>query len=66
MITADENVRVQEIRKLAEEGAPVSNKDRQWILDLFRREGIPLDKEVYNGAKDMGFFVEGIKVKDSD
>lgn len=68
MITADENAKVREIRKLAENGQAddVTKEQRQWILDVFKREGIPLDKEVYEGAKELGFDVEGIKVKDSD
>ena len=68
MITADENAKVREIRKLAEGGKAddVTREQRQWILDMFKREGIQLDKDVYEGAKQMGFDVEGIKVKGSD
>lgn len=66
MITADENAKVREIRKLAEEGSDVSHDDRQWILDLHKREGIPMEKEVVEGAKSMGFNVDGIKVLSND
>lgn len=66
MFTADENVRIKEIRKLAEEGQHVTPEQRQWILDMFRRESIPMEKEVVEGAKSMGFNVDGIKVKGND
>lgn len=68
MITADETLRIRRIRKMAEDGQTdfVSKEDRQWILDIHKREGIPLDEAVYEGAKEAGFDVEGIKVKDSD
>jgi hypothetical protein len=68
MITADETLRVRRIRKMAEDGQAdfVSKEDRQWILDLHKREGIPMESSVMNGAKEAGFDVEGIKVKDND
>ena len=68
MITADETLRVRKIRKMAEDGesGSVSTEDRQWILDLHKRENIPLPEDVYLNAKAAGFDVEGIKVKDND
>lgn len=68
MFTADENVKIKDIRKRAESGdaGSVSKEDRQWLLDMFKREGIPMPQEVIDGAKQMGFDVEGIKVKQND
>ena len=66
MITVDETLKVRELREMAESGQSeeVTKEQRQWILDLYKREGIPLPKEVYDGAKEMGFDVEGIEVQE--
>lgn len=66
MFTVDENLKIKDIRKRAEAGDLVSREDRQWLLDMFKREGIPLPKDAYDGAKEMGYDVEGIKVKTND
>lgn len=66
MMTADETLKVREIRKRAELGLEVLHEERQWILDVLNREGVPVSKEVYDGAKQLGFNVDGLKVKDND
>ena len=68
MITEEELSRVKRIRKMTEdgEGDKVSRDDRQWILDLHKREGVPVDMGVLHGAQEAGFDVEGLKVKESE
>ena len=66
MFTVDENLKIKDIKNRALNGEAVTKEDRQWVLDMFRREGIPLLKDAYDGAKEMGFDVEGITVKTDD
>lgn len=64
MLTGDEKTKIKEIRKLAEEGneQQVSQEERQWVLDLFKRNSIPMPKDVLESAKQMGYNVDGIDV----
>ena len=66
MFTVDENLKIKDIKNRALNGEVVTKEDRQWVLDMYKREGIPLLKETYDGAKEMGFDVEGITVKTND
>jgi hypothetical protein len=65
MITDDELERIREIRKLVEDGRKdlVSHDQRQWILDIFKREGIEVPVAVYDGAAEAGLDIDGLEVK---
>ena len=64
MITDEELERIMHIRELVEAGNAdaVSLSQRQWIVDVFRREKIPMTVEMYDGAAEAGLDVEGIEV----
>ena len=64
MITDEELERITTIRELVEQGKAddVGREDRQWIIDMFRREKIPIPEELYQGAIEAGFNVEGLEV----
>lgn len=64
MITQDEAERIRYMRQLVEDGRDdlVSHDQRQWMLDVFIREGIAVPMDVYAGALQSGFNVEGLQV----
>lgn len=65
MITQDEAERIRGIRQLVEDGRQdlVSQDQRQWILDVFKREGIEVPVAVYDGAAEAGLDIDGLEVK---
>lgn len=64
MITVDETLRIREIRRLVEGGYDelITREDRQWIIDIFKREGVVMPKNVFDAATEGGFDVVGVKV----
>lgn len=68
MLTGDEKTKIKEIRKLAEGGneQQVTQEERQWVLDLFKRNKIPMPKDVLESAEQMGYNVDGIVVLTED
>ena len=61
-VTEEERNKIRQIRQSVDDDKNVSFEDRQWILDMHKREGLPLEKEVFDNAQRMGFNVDGIKV----
>lgn len=55
--------RLKNIKQLVEAGRAdlVSQDQRQWVLDQFRNNDIPLPQSVLEAARQMGYDVEGIE-----
>jgi hypothetical protein len=64
MITEAEGKKIRFIKAAVKEGRAhlVSNEDKQWILDMLKREVCPIRKAVKTAAKNSGFNVTGIEV----
>lgn len=64
MITQDEAERIRGMRQLVEDGREdlISDDQRQWVLDVFKREGIAITMDMYASAAQSGFDVEGLEV----
>lgn len=59
--------RLKSIKQLVEDGREdlVSQDQRQWVLDQYRLNNIPVPQSVYTVAKQLGYNVEGlVPIKD--
>ena len=65
MMTKDEAYRLNEIKQLIKDGRKdcVTDLDRQWVLDILKRENVAIDPRVKSNAAAMGFQTKGIKTK---
>ena len=61
-LTQDEMIRLKSIKTLTLQGRRdlVSREEKQWTLDLMRREQLPMSKAAINAAAREGFNVEGL------
>ena len=61
-LTQDEMIRLKSIKTLTLQGRRdlVSREEKQWTLDLMRREQLPMSKAAINAAAQEGFNVEGL------
>ena len=61
-LTQDEMIRLKSIKTLTQQGRRdlVSREEKQWTLDLMRREQLPMSKAAINAAAREGFNVEGL------
>jgi len=60
VITPQEHSIIDHIKRRALGGCPVSPEEKQWILDIVRREREPIHKVVMVRAANAGFNVKGI------
>jgi len=66
-MTPTEYRKLKEIKAIVKDGRhdQVTPDDKQWVLDLMKREGTPTPAEVIKAAKDSGFDVDGITSHES-
>ena len=60
MLNSFEIDTIREIKARVSAGQPVANWEKQLVLDLLRREGLPLTQQALNNARAGGFDVKGI------
>ena len=65
MMTKDEAFRLNEIKALIKDGRMdcVTIEDKQWVVDLLKREQVVVRKSVRDCAKNSGLDVSGVLVK---
>lgn len=66
MITAEEGVKMRNIkaRVLADNsGNSVSSQEKQWVLDIVKREQVTVRAAVVQRANNSGFNTTGIRTK---
>ena len=61
MLNTYEMDTIAEIKARVVKRQPVSDREKQLVLDLLRREGLAVRAEVVQRARNSGFKVEGIK-----
>jgi hypothetical protein len=61
MMTAAEGSRVKAIKAKVLAGKFVSDADKQWVLDIVRREQVAVRKQVVENASKEGFETAGIR-----
>lgn len=61
MISCTETVKLREIKFAIKQGLEVSDFDKQWVIDLCKREGTPVHPKVADNAAAQGFDTAGIK-----
>ena len=61
MLNTYEMDTIAEIKARVLAKQPVSDREKQLVLDLLRREGRAVRQEVIDRARNSGFNVEGIK-----
>lgn len=56
--------RLHNIKQLVKDGRSdlVSQDQRQWVLDQYRNNNIPVPQSVYTVAQQLGYDVEGLVV----
>lgn len=64
MITPEEIEEIKKIRDYVDSGREemVTREQRQWVLDIFKREGIRIPMEIFDNAAKSGFDTTGIEV----
>ena len=63
MMTKEEGLKIANIKARVLTKKPVSNVEKQWVLDLLSREQLAVRPAVKQAAKNSGFDVAGIKTK---
>lgn len=63
MMNSFERDTVAEIKARARAGRPVADWEKQLVLNLLRREGGVVRREVVERARAQGFDVEGIQTR---
>lgn len=63
MMTKEEGAKIQNIKARVLAKKPVSNVEKQWVLDLLKREQLAVKPRVKQAAKNSGFDVNGILTK---
>lgn len=61
-MTQDEMIRLKSIKDLTKQGRRdlVSREEKQWTLDLMKREQLPMSQAAINAAAKEGFNVHGL------
>ena len=63
MMSKEEGVKLQNIKARVLAKKAVSNVEKQWVLDLLKREQCAIRPAVKQAAKNSGFDVSGIITK---
>ena len=66
MLNEFETNTIREIKARVAAGQPVTDWEKQMVLDLLRREGVTLPQSAINNAQARGFDVKGIKTTDEE
>jgi len=59
-MTKEEGAKINDIKARVLSKKPVSNVEKQWVLDLLKREQLAVKPGVKQAAKNSGFDVTGI------
>jgi phage I-like protein len=62
MITKEEHHQIADIKRRALSGGFVYPSEKQWILDLMKREKVAAHRQSLESARKQGFNVQGLEV----
>ncbi len=62
MLTPVEKARLDGIKMMVHAGLPLEAEEKQWVLDLGKREGVPVEKRIAQNAELQGFNVHGLRI----
>lgn len=60
MITAAEGAKLKKIKSCIKSGLHVAASEKQWVLDVVRREAVVVPSAIVQRATENGYNAEGI------
>jgi hypothetical protein len=63
MLTAEDGAKMKDLKARVLANKPVSDVEKQWILDKLKQEKSLVNPKVVQAARNSGFNVDGILVK---